>query len=552
MDGEQPTARRGRRQAPLGAGLPEHRRAFAQALRDLRDECGAPTYRELSRLAHCASGTMSEAAGGQHVPSWETTRAYVTGCLRHAGREADAPAVLLQWRSRWEQTRFWEGIPAINTPAPVRRPGPRWVRHVSVAAVLLLLVTALHRGAAPDPPPMSGTYNIALAAPSATGGELGVRLAERLHRLLAAELDAWADTTPAVQVRTVRIPGDGSARAVARRHGADVVLQPVLRGDARTVTLSVGIEVAGRALGETPEFAGRHDLGTTEPVDVAERNPRVHERLAGSTLHYLEALMAFVRGLGDYTLGDFPAAERSLLTADRMFGEAGAAGARRAVVHLMLGNAVGAQDLGRADEAAAHFRRALAEDPGYARTTLGLADALRVGVRCEPGAPGAGRLREAAGHYERSLAVAGQQPLLAAKAHLGLGLVDQCLSLIGADRRWCSANSHFANALRLTGSVTARGSAEDARQARWLAAEARAGEALHALTWEEYGRAAARYEEALSMLGGIDVVRRSYLERELTFLRGLRLAYDRLGRPTELAATDRRISDTDRQLSAGR
>ncbi|MEU4222452.1 hypothetical protein AB0F10_44840, partial [Actinoplanes sp. NPDC026623] len=409
---------------------------------------------------------------------------------------------------------------------------------------------ALCSGDRPHPAPMAGLYNVVLVAPAGPAA-----LPDRVHRVLDGKLHDWARADPAVQVRDVRYAGDGddALARVAREHGADVVLRPALRVDGHTATLSVGVLVTGRALGETPEFAGRHDITLIEPVDVADRNPRVGERLAGATVHYVDGLVAFLRGLGDYALGDFPEAERALLGAGREFDAAGADRVRSAVVQLMLGNAVGAQGAGRADEAADHFRRALADDPAYRRTELGLADALRAGVRCEPGADGAGRLSEAAEHYRRSLALRSaadpaQAALLDLKGHLGLGLADQCLSLIGTQRRWEAADAQFAQALGRADLAT-RG--DGGRHARWLAAEARAGQALSALAGRRaYDTAAAGYEEAIAMIGRIDVVRRTYLERERVFLTNLRFVYERLGRRQDLARTDRRLADLDRRLAA--
>lgn len=135
--------RRGRREETLNATLPAHRLAFAARLRDLRTECGRPPYRTLSRLAHCGSGSLCEAAGGNRFPTWETTRGFVTGCLRHAGREQEIDLLLPRWRHAWaeadllEQAQRFEDGPIVLPPArsgrgaavPTGR-GPRgWARN---------------------------------------------------------------------------------------------------------------------------------------------------------------------------------------------------------------------------------------------------------------------------------------------------------------------------------------------------------------------------------------------------------------------------------------
>src|SRR5512135_2711941 len=67
---------------------------FAYDLRQLRRQAGAPSYRELSRKARYSVTALSEAAGGEALPTLEVTLAYVAAC----GGERD------EWRSRWLQT----------------------------------------------------------------------------------------------------------------------------------------------------------------------------------------------------------------------------------------------------------------------------------------------------------------------------------------------------------------------------------------------------------------------------------------------------------------
>jgi len=124
--GRADAVRRGRRESRLDAAAPVHRRAFAQRLRDLRAECRTPSYRVLSSLAHCATGTLSEAASGRRLPTWETTRAYVTGCLRHAGRGTELARELSRWRTAWERAERTERnrrTPPVPASIPAAR---RW------------------------------------------------------------------------------------------------------------------------------------------------------------------------------------------------------------------------------------------------------------------------------------------------------------------------------------------------------------------------------------------------------------------------------------------
>lgn len=116
------TARRGRREAAIDRSLPPHRVALATDLRALRRDCGQPTYRTMGELAYCSFSALSEAASGKRFPSWETTRGYVTACLRHAGLARDLHAVLPGWRRAWESAARQEKDHRAD-PEPVPRTG---------------------------------------------------------------------------------------------------------------------------------------------------------------------------------------------------------------------------------------------------------------------------------------------------------------------------------------------------------------------------------------------------------------------------------------------
>ena len=67
--------------------------AFAAELRKLRLDAGNPKYLQMARLTGKSRTALAEAAGGDHLPTWETVEAYVTAC------GADP----LPWRLRWEE-----------------------------------------------------------------------------------------------------------------------------------------------------------------------------------------------------------------------------------------------------------------------------------------------------------------------------------------------------------------------------------------------------------------------------------------------------------------
>lgn len=82
----------GRPERPLNPDAGPVQR-FAQELRALRDSAGRPSYRELARRAHYSPTALSEAAGGERLPSKAVLRAYVQAC----GGDVAA------WEKRWEE-----------------------------------------------------------------------------------------------------------------------------------------------------------------------------------------------------------------------------------------------------------------------------------------------------------------------------------------------------------------------------------------------------------------------------------------------------------------
>ncbi|MFB8276940.1 hypothetical protein [Nocardia colli] len=75
--------------------------AFAAELRQLRAEAGNPKYLQMQRMSGRSRTALSEAAGGDHVPTWETTEAFVRAC------RGDVGAWLLKWESVQDQlSRF--------------------------------------------------------------------------------------------------------------------------------------------------------------------------------------------------------------------------------------------------------------------------------------------------------------------------------------------------------------------------------------------------------------------------------------------------------------
>jgi tetratricopeptide (TPR) repeat protein len=81
----------GRPERVLDISHPLH--AFAAELRGLRQRAGSPKYLSMSRRTGVSRTALSEAAGGDHLPTWRTVEAYVLAC-------GGDPADLLP---RWER-----------------------------------------------------------------------------------------------------------------------------------------------------------------------------------------------------------------------------------------------------------------------------------------------------------------------------------------------------------------------------------------------------------------------------------------------------------------
>ncbi|MBF6169109.1 helix-turn-helix domain-containing protein [Streptomyces gardneri] len=69
--------------------------AFAADLRRLRARAGNPKYLQMARLSGRSRTALSEAAGGDHLPTWETTEAFVKACGGDVGT----------WLTKWEQVQ---------------------------------------------------------------------------------------------------------------------------------------------------------------------------------------------------------------------------------------------------------------------------------------------------------------------------------------------------------------------------------------------------------------------------------------------------------------
>lgn len=115
-----------RPESPIWVGASPENRSLVLAMRELRTEKGMP-YTTLAPLCHYSVATLSTAASGKKVPSWEVVKAYVLGC--------DPDTDLTQWRSLWDAARLAgnprpaPAAPAVAPAAPNRRERRRRQRH---------------------------------------------------------------------------------------------------------------------------------------------------------------------------------------------------------------------------------------------------------------------------------------------------------------------------------------------------------------------------------------------------------------------------------------
>lgn len=90
-------AKPGRPELSLDAGSgPEAR--FGAALRQLRENAGRPTYRELAARpgVHFSASVLSTAANGKKLPRWDHVRAYVIAC-----EGEDCAGAIKYWYRQW-------------------------------------------------------------------------------------------------------------------------------------------------------------------------------------------------------------------------------------------------------------------------------------------------------------------------------------------------------------------------------------------------------------------------------------------------------------------
>jgi len=114
---------------------------FAADLRKLRGEAGNPPYRDMARTAHISKASLSAAASGHRLPTWEVTKGYVRAC----GGPVD------EWHGRWLAVRAEVTPVAEHHRVPVAPRRRRFAPLVGIVAALILAGTLTAWAVANDP-----------------------------------------------------------------------------------------------------------------------------------------------------------------------------------------------------------------------------------------------------------------------------------------------------------------------------------------------------------------------------------------------------------------
>lgn len=92
----------GRPEKPLDELTNPAAARLARMLRSLRKAAGSPPYKTMSATAHYSVASLSQAAAGTRVPTWDLTQAYIQAC--GVTNEAE----IERWRALWQGARDQE------------------------------------------------------------------------------------------------------------------------------------------------------------------------------------------------------------------------------------------------------------------------------------------------------------------------------------------------------------------------------------------------------------------------------------------------------------
>lgn len=234
-------------------------------LRAARERAGRPTYRSMGRTAHRSQTTLSEAAGGRILPTWETVAGFLHAC---------GVTDLDDWKRKWTACGAeLDVVPAELPPVEIAETPPdefpHWRSHwklvagVAVVAIAAALVIAVLRPVGPASPVAVRTSNPSVAD-GADPEDSGCANDSGVVTLDAREVDvdqmpvgvAELRYSPRCGVSWPRFtPADPRYATITRPGPITVHLMVVPDGDrAGGVAFSqryVGLPVFGNVLGST-------------------------------------------------------------------------------------------------------------------------------------------------------------------------------------------------------------------------------------------------------------------------------------------------------------
>lgn len=241
--------------------------AFANELRSSREAAGRPKYSTLAQRTGRSQTALSEAAGGQRLPSWETVEAFVRGC-------GDDPAA---WRARWEAAarRHVDAVePAVppETPRAQKTSGRRRQVVGLLTVVVLLLLGAASWLVWPDreetelpSPPATPVVSVADGA-----DPMDTRCSEDPQVSTVDSVEVTQDRTPVGRVELRYAPRCGASwprfsafTATALERGVVIHVHALRLADNKRTTFQapfVGAPVFGNMLRSTE--------GSTRPAST--------------------------------------------------------------------------------------------------------------------------------------------------------------------------------------------------------------------------------------------------------------------------------------------
>lgn len=305
---------------------------------------------------------------------------------------------------------------------------------------------------APDPtpiPPMSGDYNIAVAAfttwdeaghplRNVYGPDLAAQVTEQISTTVQSLRDAGFTIGVYGPKQTGAVQGTSdqerasSAQQLAADLNADLLVYGQLVMKAGQTSLQPRAFVSNGRLLYAEDLAGDYAFGAPlETSDSIAANPLASKMLKEQLAQRAARLAQFAVALGYFKFNDQPQAADWF---NRVLRAADADAKMERTALLFLGSVAARQD--DLPAALAYYRQALQVDPRYARAQLGgvQVEFLQAKDDCRPGKLDQQRMESAIAGYQRALLMDSEpSDEIAVKVNAMLGDVYLCQSLATPD-----------------------------------------------------------------------------------------------------------------------